>query len=431
MSGEHDEGARAQRLPRPAWRSGARRGRRAPAAAGRRRRATDQERAGSSSDPGADADDQLRGAPVVGVDQPRGERRDRHRRHAHAGRHQRHRQAAVPLEPRGRGRDHRREEAAGGDADQHAIERAGTRAAGRAAGQHAGQPQQHRPDQHHHARAEAVAQRAPAEAGDAHAQEGERHGAGDAGARPAGVGRDRLQEHGQREHRADGDAGHQRAGGDDGPVAIDLAAAWRMSFIVRPPSGNGLAPGYIDRPSKRVTGMASSSMPSTQRALTAVMATPSGGVSLAIGVDAAGRAEAVPDRVLVEFVDAGVRLRREQVHGVARHEPQQRALALADRAVARRWRGDLALDLELDAPAVAASGSWCYWFIVRPPAPAPATAAARRACRCMAASRAHGCRGPRSSKKRSCTRLSSVPPASAFSSTLTRETSSGARPRPR
>ena len=42
--------------------------------------------------------------------------------------------------------------------------------------------------QHHDARAEAVAERAPAEGGEAHGQEVERHRGRDAGARPAGVG---------------------------------------------------------------------------------------------------------------------------------------------------------------------------------------------------------------------------------------------------
>src|SRR5690606_7388920 len=39
---------------------------------------------------------------------------------------------------------------------------------------------------------------------------------------PPGIGRDRLQEDGQRKHRADGDTAHERAGGDDDPTITAL-----------------------------------------------------------------------------------------------------------------------------------------------------------------------------------------------------------------
>ena len=67
-----------------------------------------------------DADHQHRRAPVIGRDQPARERRDRQRRHAHAGRHQRHREAAVVFDPGARRRHHRRIETAGRNADQDA-----------------------------------------------------------------------------------------------------------------------------------------------------------------------------------------------------------------------------------------------------------------------------------------------------------------------
>src|SRR5437868_3398782 len=72
-------------------------------------------------------------------------------------------------------------------------------------------------------------------------------------------------------------------------------------------------------------------------------------------MDAAGRAEAMVDDVLVERVSGGVAIRRAQLHGVALHEPQQRALAPAHRAVAREQGVDRAFDVERDAPAMAAS----------------------------------------------------------------------------
>src|SRR3546814_10148948 len=57
-------------------------------------------------------------------------------------------------------------------------------------------------------------------------------------------------------------------------------------------------------------------------------------------MDAAGRAEPVNDRVLVEGVAAHDIVRREQAQRVARHGPQKGALARADRAVAGDGRSD-------------------------------------------------------------------------------------------
>src|SRR5690606_20843277 len=77
--------------------------------------------------------------------------------------------------------------------------------------------------------------------------------------------------------------------------------------------------------------------------------------ALAIGMDAALGAEAMLDGVGVEGVRAAVLFRRGEPEIGARHEPQQRALALAHRAVAVDHRADLAVDLEGDAAAMAAS----------------------------------------------------------------------------
>src|SRR5688572_25658578 len=70
---------------------------------------------------------------------------------------------------------------------------------------------------------------------------------------------------------------------------------------------------------------------------------------------AADRAEVMLDEVLVEGVGAHLRVRREQPEFLARREPQQRALARADRAVARHELLDLAFGLEGDLAAMAAS----------------------------------------------------------------------------
>src|SRR5204862_7124692 len=63
----------------------------------------------------------------------------------------------------------------------------------------------------HGPRADAVAQRAPAQAGRAHREEVERHGARHGRRRPAGRFGDRPQEPREREHRADRDTGHEGA----------------------------------------------------------------------------------------------------------------------------------------------------------------------------------------------------------------------------
>src|SRR5215470_1094746 len=73
------------------------------------------------------------------------------------------------------------------------------------------------------------------------------------------------------------------------------------------------------------------------------------------GRAAAGRAEMVLDDVLVEHVGGERALRRSQPQLLARHEPQQIALAAAVRAVALHDLADLALDLERNAAAMAAA----------------------------------------------------------------------------
>ena len=92
---ERDELRRAQRLRHGPLRYPARRWRRGSAAAGSAAAGAPGTQAGISSAQAATPMIEHRGAPVVGRDQPARERRDRHRRDAHAGRHQRDRKAAV------------------------------------------------------------------------------------------------------------------------------------------------------------------------------------------------------------------------------------------------------------------------------------------------------------------------------------------------
>ena len=82
----------------------------------------------------------------------------------------------------------------------------------------------------------------------------------------------------------------------------------------------------------------------------------------AIVVDAAGRAETMPDGVLVEQIRAGIfvrrqasGVRRQQAQCVPRNEPEKRPLARTDGAIARQHLGVLAVNFERDPPAVAAT----------------------------------------------------------------------------
>ena len=75
----------------------------------------------------------------------------------------------------------------------------------------------------------------------------------------------------------------------------------------------------------------------------------------AIGVDAAGGAEAMPDSVLVDQIRAGIFVWCQQAQCVPRNEPEKRPLARADGAIARQHLGGLAVNFERDPPAVAAN----------------------------------------------------------------------------
>src|SRR6185369_8070583 len=78
-------------------------------------------------------------------------------------------------------------------------------------------------------------------------------------------------------------------------------------------------------------------------------------LAFGVGVDAACRAEAMLQEMLVEQVDARIFFRRGELERTPGNEPEERSLALAYRTVARQAVLDLALDLEGDGAAVAAS----------------------------------------------------------------------------
>ncbi|MNL30281.1 hypothetical protein D3C87_1520080 [compost metagenome] len=156
-------------------------------------RVADQKYGRQENDPGTDADHQHGRAPVAEfVDQEPGERRNRHRRHAHAGGDKRYGETAVVIEPAHGKRDHRRHEGTGRQADKTAIEDLEGEKALRAAGENQGQSGKDRADQHDDARAEPVAGRAPYETAQSHDDEIDCHGAGDRRMRPAGLAGDRL-----------------------------------------------------------------------------------------------------------------------------------------------------------------------------------------------------------------------------------------------
>src|SRR5690606_6300529 len=72
-------------------------------------------------------------------------------------------------------------------------------------------------------------------------------------------------------------------------------------------------------------------------------------------MNAADEAEAMLDRLAVEKIRAQVLDRRQEPQPLARHEPQERALAAAHRAIARHGAVDLTVDLERDGAAVTTS----------------------------------------------------------------------------
>ncbi len=205
-----------------------------------RRRPAHEERRGNERRPHQHGEHGLRGSPVHARDQPRRERRHGHRCHPHADRHERHGEPAMLADPAHDRGDHRREEAADGDADQEAEGELELQRRLRAAGEEETQSEQHRAGQHDEARADPVAERAPAEARGAHGEEADRHRRRYASDRPAGVLRNRPQEDGQREHGADRNAAQQATRRDDHPAIAGIGHPCRaFRAVPRCRSGAG------------------------------------------------------------------------------------------------------------------------------------------------------------------------------------------------
>jgi len=72
-------------------------------------------------------------------------------------------------------------------------------------------------------------------------------------------------------------------------------------------------------------------------------------------MDAAGRAKAMFNDMLVERVGADIVFRRNQAHLIARHKPQERAFTAAHGAIARHRAGEFAFDFKGYLAAVTAT----------------------------------------------------------------------------
>src|SRR5580704_328661 len=155
----------------------------------------------------------------------------------------------MAVEPAGDGRHQRCENSAPARSDQNAIEELKLLDGGSSACRYQTDAQKGAAGQQNNSRAEPVHHHAPAEAGDAHRNEVERHRRRNRGARPAGRDRHGLQEHGQRKDRADRDTTHERASGNDDPAIVRVHGAapasyssWRRTQSVRLPRTVSLRP---------------------------------------------------------------------------------------------------------------------------------------------------------------------------------------------
>ena len=202
------------------------------------RRRTHQEAGRDQQRPGGDADHEHRGAPVIGRDQPARGRRDRHRRDAHAGGDQRDREAAVLVDParsRAPPSAHR--------SCRRQCRSARRRKAGIATAPAPGSPPTRpRPSRTLPAsttmRVPKRSDSAPqAKAANPMKRKSSVAAADTPARRPAHRFRNRLQENRQRQHRAEADAGHQRARCDDDPAIVERRGlggreeAWLMRFL--------------------------------------------------------------------------------------------------------------------------------------------------------------------------------------------------------
>src|SRR5437879_2425345 len=109
---------------------------------GGRRGVAHEEGSGNDDEPHNVADHQHGEAPVIGGDEPAGERPDDRRADAEARRDERDRETAVPGEPPGGRRGHRRVEAARRQTDDHPEDELELAEAGRLARRHQAEAEQ-------------------------------------------------------------------------------------------------------------------------------------------------------------------------------------------------------------------------------------------------------------------------------------------------
>ena len=178
--------------------------------------------AGSMRATNGAGDDEHGASPIHPRNQPGGERRHCHRRHAEPGRDQRNGKTALGLEPARHRRHQGRQDRRDRDANQRAEAKLKLEEARRAACERQAHAEQDRAGQHDGPRPNAVDEQSPAEAGGGHREEADRHRARDAGPRPAGRRGQRHKKHRQAEHRADRDAAKKAARGDDHPAVRRL-----------------------------------------------------------------------------------------------------------------------------------------------------------------------------------------------------------------
>ena len=151
----------------------------------------------------------------------------------------------MGIEPAGDGCHHRRKDRGDRAADHQSEHQLKCDQRCREAGQRQACCQHDRPGQHHRQRPKPVGQGAPDHAGARHRKEADRHGAGYAGHRPAGIPRDRLQKHRQRKHAADRDTAKQAPGRDDHPAIARIFHLWSPLEISLGARRTGWAKSYI------------------------------------------------------------------------------------------------------------------------------------------------------------------------------------------
>ena len=159
---QDDELRRSAAPARRTWRIAALHPETATAFSGfQRRRAAYQQRNRDHHGCGKGGNDQEGRSPIVDGDEPRRQGRHGYRRHSHAGGYERHREAAMRVEPARHAGHHRREDRRGRTTDSQAENELEFNQRCRPARQSQARRQDNRPDQHDRAGSPAVRQTCP------------------------------------------------------------------------------------------------------------------------------------------------------------------------------------------------------------------------------------------------------------------------------